>query len=358
MKIAFLTYSLMGGGAERMVSRLSNEMVNRQHDVYLFLFTKDNMAYCLDPRINLIECRVPFNKSTKSIQGIFNRIKIIHQIIKREKVDILFAFMVPMIPFALLASIGCATKVIGAERANPKALAKIYRFVIKFCSPLCAGYVFQSEGAKALYPSLISKRAVVIGNIAPECKNRKKNLSPQLLRLCTAGRLNNNKDFLTLFLALEKVHMCYSDFKMTIYGEGKQKEEFMSLVHDRGMDDNIVFAGFSEDIISDLQKHDLFIFSSKSEGMPNALLEAMAAGLECIATDCEFGPRELIKDGINGWLIPVGDSDAMAEKIIERILDDGKHIKICENAKKVQRDFSCDKIVSKYLTYAEWVKNN
>ncbi len=352
MRLAFLTYSLMGGGAERMVSRLANEIVKRQHKVYLFLFTKDNMVYPLDPKIKIIECRVPSNVQTKSLKGIINRIKIIHQNIKKEEIDILFAFMTPMIPFALFSSIGCKTKVIGAERANPEALARVYRFVIKYFSPFCSGYIFQTEGARKMYPRSISNRAVVIGNIAPECKKIKRESVSGILQLCTSARLNADKDFTTLFSALKKVYMHYPDFRMTIYGEGELKQSFIDLIQKKGMSENVKFAGFSHNIMSDLQKHDIFIFSSKSEGMPNALLEAMAAGLECIATECRFGPGELIEDGVNGWLTPVGDSDALAQKIMERLVDDGRHTKICENAQKVQYDYSSENIVSKYLAYA------
>lgn len=353
MRISFLINSLMGGGAERMVSRLANEMSKQGHEVSVLLFSTKGAVYELSPEVKQIECAVAQEINTRSLQGIYARITAIRKALQQEKTDVLFAFMIPMVPFALLAAVGTGIKVIGAERANPKALSKIYRVLIKTVTPFCSGYVFQTEGARELYPRGIAKKSVVIGNIAPKCEATDRFVETEKLKLCAAGSLNRFKDFPTVLAAIKQVKVRIPDVDLTIYGDGPMREELEQYLRENALTENVHFVGFSKNLLKDFQKYDLFLFSSRSEGMPNVLLEAMSVGLECIATDCDFGPRELIQNGVNGWLVPVGDSAAMAEKIVACLENKDRHEQICQNARKVQKDYSVGMIVEKYLSYAE-----
>jgi len=114
-----------------------------------------------------------------------------------------------------------------------------------------------------------------------------------------------------------------------------------------------VFAGFVSNVYERLAEFDAFVFSSKSEGMPNALLEAMAVGLPCLSTDCDYGPREFIQHGGNGLLCEVADPQDMAEKMKQLAADPEARMQMGKNALKVRSDYAEDKILGKYLSYAE-----
>lgn len=352
MKIALLIYSLAGGGAERMVSRLANEMSQKGHEITLILLYNREQMYEIKNEVQIVVCSTPNTIKTRRLQAIIYRIKSIRSVLKNIQADVIFAFMISLVPYAVLAAKGLRTKVIGAERANPNILKKKWKLVIRIFSPFCDGYVFQTNGAKNSYPKNVAKKSIVIGNIAPECKERKKNQEQIEKSFCSVGRLNNDKDYLTLFKAILLVKQKIPSIQITIWGQGSKEKEYKQIVKNYGIEKNVVFAGFSKNILEELTNYQYFIFSSRAEGMPNALLEAMSVGLECISTDCDFGPGELIENGKNGWLVPVGDAKAMAERITYCLDNYDKHEQICEKAKQIRKKYSLNSVMNAYVDYA------
>lgn len=354
MKIGFLSFALHGGGAERMVSRLANAFVEKGNEVTIYMMDTSDIAYALDERIRIVDSNIDYSQSRikRRIQIIKALFGTIRRDIKKEQTEVLFAFLIAMVPFALLATWGVHCKVIGSERTNPKALTKFYKAVVKFVTPFCDGYVFQTKGAMMCYPAAVRKKATVIGNIVPKVAesnydNRKK------CGICSAGRLHTDKDYKTLLYAFEKVKQKYPEAALTIFGQGEQKEELETLCGELKIADSVFFDGFVKNLPERLCEFPIFAFSSKAEGMPNVLAEAMAAGLACVSADCEFGPSELIEDGKNGFLVPVGDSDKMAERLIWLLQHEEEGKKIGQEALLITEKFSEEKIVNRYLDYAE-----
>jgi glycosyltransferase involved in cell wall biosynthesis len=122
-----------------------------------------------------------------------------------------------------------------------------------------------------------------------------------------------------------------------------------TLVSELGLKDRVVFAGFCNNVIGEIAKARLFLFTSNYEGMPNALMEAMSVGLPCISVDCDGGAAKyLIKDSINGILINKNDIDAL-EKQMRRLLDDELFSqRLADNARRINEDLSPDNIYSKW----------
>ena len=89
------------------------------------------------------------------------------------------------------------------------------------------------------------------------------------------------------------------------------------MIDESGMTDRIVLRGRSEDVLSILRSSDAFLMTSDYEGMPNALLEAMVVGLPCISTDCRTGPKDMIDDGVNGYLVKTGDAESISRAIVK-----------------------------------------
>lgn len=348
----FLVHSLKGGGAERMVSRLANGFAARGYQVSVGLFDTSEIAYEISNSVKIVDFGV--NASNKIKKGT-KQIKSINKYLKSVGPDIVFAFTISMVPYAIISKTK-KTKIIGAERANPKNLKKIYKILLKILSPLCDGYIFQTQGAKGYYPIKTQRKSVVIGNIAP-CIRKEENMKIEN-SICSVGRLSKDKDFPTLLRAFRIVLNIFSDATLHIYGQGEEEQELITLSKELLMESHIYWEGFRKNVASEIQKHSVFAFSSKAEGMPNALVEAMSVGLPCVSSDCDFGPSDLIVDGESGFLVPVGDAEKMAQKIIELLEDPFLRERIGNKAKEAMKDYSEDKILKSYIEYAEKIIKN
>ncbi len=351
MDIGILIYSLQGGGAERAAVNLANQFVKEGHSVSIFVFNPSGQAYGMDERIKLC-CALSSGKwkLIRIIKGIWNLRKLIWE----KKPDILLSFMILTIPCALFATSGRKTRVIGLERANPKIHNKQFFKLICWLIHFCDGFIFQTEGARQYYPSHIRKKSMVIGN--PVVSNAVWNPAENSeFRLCSAGRLHPAKDFETLIKAFSLYIKENKNSRLDIYGEGEKKDELIGLAKSLGVNNKVNFPGFARDVQKEISAYDVFIFSSRAEGMPNALMEAMAIGMPCISTDCDYGPRELIQDGKNGLLVPVGEEEKLKEAICRMAGNTVERKQMGKEAGKVKEKYSPETIAQKYLLYMESV---
>ena len=114
--------------------------------------------------------------------------------------------------------------------------------------------------------------------------------------------------------------------------------------------------GSSNDLEKEIPKGEIYAYSSDYEGMPNSLLEAMAMGMPVVSTDCPCGgPKAVIRDGENGFLIPVGDEDALADRMIRLIEDKELQKRFSENARKIEDVGSIEAIYKQWKEYLEEV---
>ena len=128
------------------------------------------------------------------------------------------------------------------------------------------------------------------------------------------GRLTKQKDFGTLCRAIAIVRR-RRPARLVILGEGEDRPVLQALVAELGIQDSVALPGFVANPFAYMSKASVFVLSSAWEGLPGALIQAMACGSPVVATDCESGPREILQDGRYGRIVPVGDAEAMAEAI-------------------------------------------
>jgi len=159
------------------------------------------------------------------------------------------------------------------------------------------------------------------------------------LVLITVTRLNMfQKDFKTLFFALREINEKIN-CRLIILGEGKDKRKIIELSSRLGIANKIKLIGFKKDPIRYINKANIFVFSSFYEGLPNVLIEAMASGVPIVATDCDFGPKEIVDNEKNGILVPVGDHKAMANAVIMLYKNNKLREKFINNGFKRVRDY-------------------
>jgi len=141
--------------------------------------------------------------------------------------------------------------------------------------------------------------------------------------LVAAGRITAQKGFDMLLDALARVRAAGVTARLTILGEGPDRDALARRADALGLRDAVAFAGFQENPFRWFGAADLFVLSSRYEGLPNVVLEALAAGCPVVAFACSDGVRELIVDGVNGRLVPPGDVDGLARAIVDLIGEPG-----------------------------------
>ncbi|GAA4601691.1 glycosyltransferase involved in cell wall biosynthesis [Actinoplanes octamycinicus] len=137
--------------------------------------------------------------------------------------------------------------------------------------------------------------------------------------LVAAGRLTPQKGFDLLIQAFERVHEAHPDWQLNIFGEGRKRKKLTEMIEERGLGDVVKLRGLTRTLDAELAKASIFVLSSRKEGLPMVLLEAMCTGLPVVAFDCPTGPADVVDDGANGLLIPAQDIPGLAAGMIRLI---------------------------------------
>ncbi len=289
------------------------------------------------------------------VHGFLARYRTLRAIWKREKPDVILSFIGYNNSFAVLTSRGLGIPVVVSVRSNPAYeydTAKL-RLPAFFFFRQAAGIVLQTNEAAEFFPKGIRKKSVILPNainpdfIHPRYEGERQN------RVVCVGRLDHNKNQGMLIREFALAHEKHPEYSLHLYGDGPAKEEFVRLAAELGIADAVVFEGLVDGVREKIETGRIFVLPSRSEGMPNALLEAMGAGLACISTDCPCGgPRDLIRDGENGFLVPVEQKEhEMADRMI-RLMDDPLLAdRMGREASRVQESYSPDRINGQWKDY-------
>lgn len=355
--IAFHISSMVKAGAQRVVYNLMNYYLAEGYQVSLVTIYQGEDEYELDERIERIYSDLTEEELSNSrIANFYNRVKKLKQIWKQIRPDAIVAFMGKTNMMALLSTIGMDIPVYVSVRSDPNR--EYYNSVLRFLSKnlFCraAGVIVQTQDAYDYFPKRIKKKAKILPNP----------LNPQFIRerfegerepeIVTVGRIDKNKNHIMLIQAFAAVAKHYPEFRVVLYGDGEEKEKLERQVREMGLEERIVFAGVKTNTQDYLWKSRVFVLTSKVEGMPNVLLEAMALGLTVISTDCPCGgPRTVIRHEKNGLLIPVDDVEAL-EMAIRRVLDNPQFAdELGKNAAQIGKDMAPDKVNRMWMDYIE-----
>lgn len=238
-------------------------------------------------------------------------------------------------------------KTVISVRNDPKIeyKSKKDKLLMKLLYPKADGYIFQTEEAKRYFNKKIQDNAIIIPNPINETFKRESYADEREKIIVSVGKLEEQKNQMLLIKAFQEVEKKYDNYKLIIYGEGSLRAKFESEIEKIGLKGKILLPGISNNLKEELYKKKMFILSSDYEGMPNALMEAMALGLPVISTNCPCGgPEFLIKDEINGILVPVNNKDKLVEAMLQLIENEKFSRKIGIEATKISEDLAPKKI--------------
>ena len=350
MKIMMVITGMHSGGAERVMATLCNELV-KTHSVQLLVLKDAASDYQLDEKVELVGGNV-------SNQNVVASIRVVKKQIEQWKPDVVLSFMTKTNIIALCAKLVTKTKApfIIAERANPYNAKKIFRIIRKYLYPLADGCVFQTRQAQDYYKNILKAESVVLRNpLNPDFKVEAYT-GPHKKKIVTVGRLSVEKNQKLLIEAFARIAAKYPEHYVEIYGDGPLRAELENQIREEGMENRVFLMGRKNHIHEHIQDAELFVLPSNSEGMPNALLEAMALGLPSVATDCPIGGSAVIVDNDkNGVLIPMNDPQALAQAMDRVLSDDAFSEKLRTNAVKVLDDFETAKVCGLWEQYLKKV---
>lgn len=351
-KIAFYINTLERGGAERVMSILANEFSEKGYEVWLINSFKCENEYKITTKVKRIYLD---NNDYKSvIKKNFSRIKKLRLILKQNQIDYLVSFLSEANFRSIIACIFLKTKIVVSIRSDPKIeYSGIKGLISKILFRFADGIVFQTNDAKAFFKGKINKRSTIIKNPV----NNSFFLDANIIRntnrsgIISVGRLEHVKNQKMLIDAYASISSeCKED--LFIYGEGSKRIELERQIVQLGMSDRVHLMGSTNNVVEKVLSSKVFVLSSRVEGMPNSLLEALTLGVPLISTDCPIGgPREIIKNGINGYLVPVDDTREMALKIKKLLKDDNLQHIMLENNLVAREQYSVNYILKEWERY-------
>lgn len=363
MKILFYIGNLRKGGAERVVATLSNKLVEK-NEVIIITTTDEKIEYSLNKSIKLFNLKNFDGNKNPLVKNIIY-LKRLKDYIKDIDPDIILGFLPEPSYRLLLLKPFIKTPVIISDRNDPKVeyASLKSRTIMKTLYKKADGFVFQTEEARSYFSKKIQDKSVVIANPVDDKFFNVNYCGENSKEFINVGRLNEQKNQIFLIESFKEIIKKYPDYKLLIYGDGDMKEELSSYIIKNKLNDNVKLCGNVDNIENVLKDKKGFILSSRYEGMPNALMEAMSVGLPCISTNCPCGgPRELIKNNKNGLLIENENKEQLISSIIYIIENREKCISMSKTAKKEMNNYNCDKITAKWLDFMKEVcereKNN
>ena len=349
MKLTIFIGGLSGGGAERVVCNLANYMINHGHKVDILNMTEDTPAYELNSEVTRY-CLKKKGEELGKISSLTTRIKRLKKYIKSNNTDCYLVFLPITTILLFIFKRLIKVPIIASERANPESYSKSIQCFLKKCAESADGYVFQTEDAQKWYADSCRKTITqVIPNAINEEFIGKKYEGERKKVIVAAGRMNAQKNFGLLLRSFANIADEFPDYKLKILGDGALLQNYKELAVSLGIGDRVEIPGHVNNVGEHIKDASLFVLSSNYEGMPNALMEAMALGLPCVSTKCPCGgPAFLIQHGENGLLVEVGNEEQMTDAIRQVLSDRQLAEKIGDNASKICETLAPDKI------YGQW----
>jgi glycosyltransferase involved in cell wall biosynthesis len=306
-KIIIVTGSMKRGGAERVISIVSNYFASLGWDVCIVSCLFPEVEYNLDSRIKILDISKQDRNQILDAPRLIVRLR---KIIKQEKPDAVFSFMMRINFITTSACKGLKIHFYPSERNDPSyGRSLFWRKACEWAYGQSTHTIMQTKRARDYFSDKVRNKSIIIPNpvsveeFASESKERV---------IVTVGRLERQKNQKMLIEAFSAIYKTHPDYKLRLFGRGSLESELKGQVENLGLTDAVEFMGNVEDVHRQIRNASLFVMTSNFEGLSNSLIEAMMMGLPCISTDCA-GTDEIIDDGESGIIIRCGDVSALTE---------------------------------------------
>ena len=354
MRIAFVIYSLAAGGAERVASTLINYWVSAgEHVTLVTLDSVENDFYQIDARVKRIA--LDLTSESKNWREFFSnnlrRIQTLRALFRGSEFDVVVSFIDKTNVLVLLATLGLGVPVIVSEHIDPReySVGRVTAGLRRMLYPSAGAVVVLTAGISQWARRIVGKEAIyVIPNPISEqfLGSHGSNGTSVQNTIVAIGRMEPQKGFDRLLAAFAKCAERHPEWTLRIVGEGSERPSLQKLAIKFGLKSRIRLDTVTKEPEKVLRNSDLFVLSSRYEGFPMVLLEAMACGLPVISFDCPSGPREMIRDGIDGVLVPPDDVEALAKAMDSLMGDQQKRRRLAAHAVEVTERFGLPRVMA------------
>ncbi|MEE9326528.1 MAG: glycosyltransferase family 4 protein [Cocleimonas sp.] len=348
MKIAFVIAHLKSGGSERAVSNMSLAMEKEGHDVSVILLDARDIGYPYGGKI----IDVNSHHASSALGQVINLLKRAYtfkKVYKEQNFDGVFTFMESVGFPSVMAS----KDVIVSVHENPDKMSKMYKFLYPFLYPRAKKVIACSKAMEERLVDLYDLKnsgtiynSVDIDLVLEKSKETIKETRPYIL---SVGRLVTVKGFDLLIEAYSK-STAKEKLDLIICGEGEERKVLQALIDKRGLTNNVTLIGSVENPFAYYASAEFYVLSSRNEGFPNILIEALACNCPCIAFDCKTGPNEIIKQGENGLLVKAENVPALTEAIDKLAEDKDLQSRFKENANSSVQHLTPSVIAQNWLS--------
>ncbi len=350
-RICLVLADLKLGGAERVITSLANHWAAKGARVTIVTFgaAGDTTPYFqLAETVRLKPLGMPalgrrrLGSYTQQIQ----RIARLRRTFREENPDVVISFLRRVNILTLVATRGMGVATIVSDRNNPKndPGARLWNRLARWLYPLASLVVFQTRAIQETMPFIADGRRRVIPNpIVPTPRTPADRREKVLV---AAGRLTWEKSFDDLLRAFARLGDRHRDWSLVIYGDGPERDRLVALRKELGLEDQVSLPGATTTPHGWIHEADAFVLSSQSEGFPNALGEAMAAGLPVVACDCAYGPSDMIEPSVSGLLVPPKDPEKLAEGLRLLFEDEALRDRLGREAARAMERFRPEAVMS------------
>ena len=339
------------GGTEKMTSSLSNQLVDSGYTVSIIsLAPTKNIFFKLDERISIhsiLEADVNF--FLKFPQILYH----LSSIVRRENIDILINVDIILSLFSLPLKIFITSlKIISWEHFNYKTNLGIKRrdYGRQLSKRYADAIVTLTDQDRDFYMEKNNPKAFIltISNFLEELPEKEALLENK--KVISVGRFSYQKgfDILINVWSIVKKSVSSEGWVLQIIGDGEDKDMIKDKIKELGIDSSVEVIDAKENISNYYFDSSIYVMTSRFEGLPMVLIEAKSYGLPIVSFDCLTGPRALIEDGVDGYLLPLGDNELMAEKINDLIIDDKLRKGMGEEALRRAKQYSKAAIIEKW----------
>lgn len=354
MRLTLVIFSLSCGGAERVFSTMANYWAVKGKEVTLITLASESTDfYTIHPQVKRVALGLTASSAHlwEALRNNVRRLKRLRQAIRTSEPDIVISFMDRTNVLTLLAGLDLDRPVIVSIRTDPRQhrIGRVWTVLRRLLYPRANAVVVQTDEVRCWVQRFVRKEVVyTIPNPVTLTVYEPDRTAHSLHRertIMAMGRLGPEKGFDLLLQAFAQCAAKHPDWSLMILGEGPERGRLELLAGECGVANRVSVPGLIREPVKLLRHADLFVMSSRFEGFPNALLEAMACGLPVVSFDCPSGPRDIIRDGVDGVLVEPEDVEALAAAMQRLISDEIERKRIGTHAVEVGERFSLKKVM-------------
>ncbi|MCU0290720.1 MAG: glycosyltransferase family 4 protein [Thermoanaerobaculaceae bacterium] len=351
VSIALVITAMGCGGAERVLATLATHLAARGHRVTLFVLHEPEVFFPLHAGVTVRAFATEVPRTWRWARPV-QRVRWLRSELARLGPRVVVSFIDVANAMTLLAARGLGVPVVVAERIHPPEHRVRWPFRLLRCLLYrrAAGVVVQTAQTAAWARRLVpADRVIQVPNpVAPPSGSAPGLVLPDRLWMVGVGRLDPQKRFDVLIRAFAALAPRHPAWSLLVLGEGPGRRSLEDLVRERGLAERVWLPGTVQEIGPVLRQCRLFALTSRYEGFPNALCEAMACGLPAVSFDCPTGPAEIIRHGVDGLLVPDGDAAAL-EGALDRLMGDAMlRETLGTRASEVTARFSAAEILARW----------